>query len=148
MFVSCSAFKKNIYSSKHNFEKPSIVLDTINLSGYIIYDKAENSHKFYITEKLVIIDTIKKLKKLKEDFIFIQPYEAKKYNIYTNYCDEDIEKTQLFIKNTTIRHDISWSFINNEEFIVLKNDETDKIRISFKCWKPYLLISSPRRREH
>lgn len=138
LLLSCSS--KKDYSSNKEISKEILkATDTLKLSGFVFFSKP-NENKFYMVEKPNIFDTIKYIKKLKgkkEDYVFIQPYEAQKQNRYLNYCICNENDSQRFINRIKHKKKLIWAFLNNEEFILLE-DKNGRKYLSFKCWKPFV----------
>lgn len=138
--VSCSIKKNDVIENFKRFRNEEFnIVDTVALSGFIIFNE-EGLSQFFQTEKLQITDTLKyvtKRKKTKGDYFFVQPFEAKKYNIYTDYCSCSELDSQLFTGRLKCKKEIAYMYCNEEEFIVLKNRTGIKY-LSFKCWKPYV----------
>jgi hypothetical protein len=137
-FISCSS-NNSINFSESNLENDFEVRDTLTLNGFLVFNQ-RNGGKFYKVGKQYVIDTtkfIKQLIKKEPDYLFVQPFEAQKYRIYSSYCPSNEIESNLFLKRIKYKDDFAYYFSTNEEFILLQNKK-DINYLSFKCWKPYI----------
>ncbi len=96
--------------------------------------------KYYNLEKVNFSDSIKLIKKLiskKPDYNFIQPFEAKRYKIYSKYFSSTENDTNNFLKKIKFSKNEAYYFFTSEKFILLEN--RDKISyLTFPYWRPYI----------
>jgi hypothetical protein len=136
LLLSCSSKYQFSHNQKGKFKRK----ETIKLSGFIVYDMKKGNHQFYKNENEKVDDTlhlIKRLRKHKGDYHYIQPLEAKVNGNYYDFtvCSEKL--ATIFFNNIRTKNKIVWTYINNEYFIILV-DSIGNEYLSFESSKPYI----------
>ncbi len=140
LILSCSSKTDLLEFSKDPVGTEFEVIDTLKLKGFIIFNH-KNLGQFYKVDNWIIKDTIDYLRKIKRNrpyHIFVQPFDAKKYKIYSNYCATSELESISFLKK--IRHKNKMVYIfTKDEFILLQNN-SGLSYLSFKCGKPHISV--------
>ncbi len=131
---SCAVKPKLKFNENLNY----IITDTLNLSGYLIYDDKFKSINFIRKEQEIIKDSLKFAKRSlnnKEKYFWMEPYKVHRFFKNINFCSM-VDQEKYYLKTEELngeRYQIL--FISKEDFILINSEDNENNKlISFKCW--------------
>ncbi len=113
------------------------VKDTLDLTGYLIYDKKKEVVNFYESSKIVDTDNseliLKKVRRKDIKYLYIEPYLVLRNFKKEKTCHMPNQAKYYMDTKNLIKNRFQIKFVDNESFLELRVDDYDSV-ISFKCW--------------